>query len=52
MTIIKETVEKWCCQDINVYSADIAIKFMLDKYNNLNHFLRRAFLNELIVRIK
>jgi len=51
-TVTKVTVKKLCCQDMNLYSADVALKFILDQLDDRNHFLSMEFLNELIVRIK
>lgn len=49
---IKVAVETLCREDVNLYIADITLKFMLDELANLNTLLSNELSNALIYCIK
>ena len=49
---IKVAVEALCCENVNLYIADIALKFMLDELTSQNTSLSIELVNSLMYRIK
>ena len=49
---IKLTVKKLCSRNTDLYSADIALKFILDELSSQNTVLSNALKDSLIARIK
>lgn len=49
---VKVAVEKLCCEDCNLLSADVTLKFMLDELSELKHSMSQELREKLIVEIK
>lgn len=49
---VKLAVEALCREDVNLYVADITMKFMLDELSAQNTFLSKELKESLIIRIK
>ena len=48
---VKVAVENLCAQNINLYVADLTLKFMLNELQSQNSFLSNALFDELVTRI-
>ena len=49
---VKVAVEALCREDINLYTADVTLKFLLDELSKQSSFLARELKEEIIIRIK
>ena len=49
---VKATVEALCCRDANLFTANVAITFLLKKHKDANNFISQKLHSSLVLRMQ